>query len=77
MGKYIDGQLFATQPLAATELDGRYSLAPTAVLFADEDGDSQPCFLHSIQFRNYPMSEDEVAALGGPEAEGNPAKGVP
>lgn len=70
MSKYIDGVLFATQPLSATELDGRYSLAPTVVLFGDEDGDSQPACLNSVQVRNYTMDENEIAALGGPDARG-------
>ncbi|HXJ57618.1 MAG TPA: hypothetical protein VNU68_13240 [Verrucomicrobiae bacterium] len=74
MSKYIDGMLFGTQTLSATELDGRYSLGPTAMLFADEDGDSQPVYLNSVQIRNYTMDESKIAALGGPEARGIPVR---
>lgn len=52
--------------------DGRHALLPTAILFADEDGESQPAFINSIQFRNYKLSDEAVAALGGPAAEGIP-----
>jgi len=70
MSKYIDGVLFAIQPLSLTEFDGRYSLASVVALFADEDGDSQPAYLNSVQVRNYTMDESEIAALGSAQASG-------
>ncbi len=72
MAKYIDGVLFAIQELPATELDGRYSLAPTILLFGDENGESQEAFVNSVQLRNYAMNEDEVHVLGSPTAKGIP-----
>jgi hypothetical protein len=77
LNKYIDGQLFAAQGLPAPALDGRHSLGPTSLLFADEDGESQPAYINSIQFRNYTMGEEEIAALGGPDASGIPAHSGP
>ena len=73
LNKYIDGQLFAVQGLPGAELDGRHSLGPTSLLFADEDGESQPAYINSIQFRNYTVEEEEIAALGGPDASGIPS----
>ena len=48
-------------------------MRPSAILFGDDDGESQPAFINSIQFRNYKLSDAGVAALGGPAAEGIPA----
>jgi hypothetical protein len=41
-------------------------------LFADEDGESQLAYVNSVQYRNYKMTDDEVALLGGPSASGIP-----
>jgi hypothetical protein len=62
--KYIDGQLVGTQTLGEG-VDGRWSLDPVALLFADEDGETNPGYVNAIQFRSGVMSEAEVAALGG------------
>jgi hypothetical protein len=72
MEKYIDGSLFAVQQLpdSEAELDGRFSLGPSALLFADEDGESQVAYINSIQVRNYAMDADEIRRLGGPTAQG-------
>jgi len=72
MEKYIDGSLFAVQQLpdSEAELDGRFSLGPSALLFADEDGESQVAYINSIQIRNYAMDADEIRGLGGPTAQG-------
>jgi hypothetical protein len=72
LDKYIDGEHVATQALRYAGLDSRYSLGSTAILFADEDADSQVAYINSIQFRNYRMEADEISALGGPEAAGIP-----
>ena len=72
MSKYIDGKLFATQPLRPAELDGRYSLGPSLILFGDDDGESQPVCLSCVQLRNYTMEEGEVEELGGAQAAGIP-----
>lgn len=79
MEKYIDGSLFAVQPLPESEkdVDGRFSLASSALLFADEDGESQVAYINSIQIRNYAMDVDEIRALGGPTAEGISTNSVP
>ena len=70
ISKYIDGANVSDQ--AGTGLDGRHALGPFAILFADEDNESQPAYVNSIQIRNYKMSNAELAALGGPSVEGIP-----
>ncbi len=72
MEKYIDGVYFGTQELARSDLDGRYSLGSTCLLFADENGESQLAYFNSVQIRNYRMTADEAQALGGPSAAGIP-----
>lgn len=52
--------------------DGRHALLPTAILFADEDGESQPALINSIQFRHYKLPDVAVAALGAPAASAIP-----
>ncbi len=74
MTKYIDGVPFAIQALKDSSLNGRHSLAPTAILFADDDQESQVVYINSVQFRNYKMEDNEIAALGGPAAAGIAAK---
>jgi hypothetical protein len=69
--KYIDGALVGTQSLDG--LDGRWTLDPYALLFGDNDGDHDPTYVNSIQFRNGVLSDAEVLALGGVTS----AAGVP
>ena len=49
-------------------------LWPGAILFADEDAESQVAYINSIQIRNYRMQDDEIAEMGGPGARGNRQK---
>jgi hypothetical protein len=72
ISKFIDGVKVADQARTAPQLDARHSLRPTAFLFQDEDGESQLAYINSIQFRNYKMGDQEIAALGGADAEGIP-----
>jgi hypothetical protein len=69
--KYINGTLAGQQTLGEG-LDARWSLRPTALLFADEDGETNPGYVNSIQFRNGLMTDAEVLALGGVTADGIP-----
>lgn len=70
--KYLNGVLLGTQNLGTGTTDGRWSLDPVALLFADEDGETSPGYVNSIQFRNYTMTDAEVAALGGVTTDGIP-----
>ena len=71
VGKYIDGQLVNTQTLGEG-LDGRWSLDPSALLFADEDGDTAVGYVNSIQFHGRTLSAAEIGALGSATAGGLP-----
>jgi hypothetical protein len=73
IAKYIDGVKAADQTTwSGKGLNGRHALLPTALLLSDEDGESQRCFLNSVQIRNYRMTDAGVAALGGPTPDGVP-----
>ena len=72
ISKFIDGTKAADQARTPSQLNGRHALLPTAILLADEDGESQACYLNSVQIRNYKMSDAGVAALGSPTADGIP-----
>ncbi|HEX5223344.1 MAG TPA: metallophosphoesterase family protein [Verrucomicrobiae bacterium] len=74
--KYIDGVLVGTQDTGFT-LDGRWSLLPTALLFADEDNETRGGFVNSIQIRSEAMLTADIAALGGPSADGIPLPAPP
>jgi hypothetical protein len=71
VGKYIDGALVNSQTLG-DGVDGRWSLDPIALVFADEDGDTAVGYVNSIQFHGRTLSGPEIAALGAPTAEGLP-----
>jgi len=69
--KYLNGALVNTQTLGEGT-DGRWSLGLIALLFADEDGETNPGYVNSIQFRNGAMTDAEVLALGGVTTDGIP-----
>jgi hypothetical protein len=71
--KYIDGTLVGAQVLATPALDGRWSLDPTALLFADNDGETAAGFVNSIQVHDVPLSDTDIFALGKATAAGIPA----
>lgn len=74
ISKYIDGVKVADQTgWDGAGLDGRHGLLPTAILLGDQDGDGKLCYVNSVQVRNYKMRDREIAALGGPTAEGIPS----
>lgn len=65
--KFIDGVKVGEQrPIGAT--DGRFSLHPFALLFADDDGDLRETYVSSVQFSNGRRPDAFLAALGGPSA---------
>lgn len=66
--QYLDGDLAGTINLPNSK-NGRFSLnnnwgIQSSNLFSDDDGETNPLFVSSIQLRNYAMSEDEIRMLG-------------
>jgi hypothetical protein len=69
LSKFIDGIKFQDQ-LRGDTYDGRHALRQVFLLFADENGETQPVYISSLQVRNYKMTDAEVAALGGVTSAG-------
>ena len=58
-------------------VDGRWSIGPVALLFADEDQENAGGVVNSVQLRAEAMTGADIAALGGPTAAGIPLPAPP
>ncbi|MCZ6792632.1 MAG: metallophosphoesterase [Planctomycetota bacterium] len=67
---YVNGEM--VQQNSGLGLDGRFSLGPEILLFADENEENAAGFVDSVQLRDEALSGAEIAALGGPSAAGIP-----
>jgi hypothetical protein len=65
--KFIDGVKVGQQTLN-DGMDGRWALDPSALVFADNDGDVAEAFVSSIQFSNGRRPDAFLESLGGPSA---------
>ncbi len=73
VGKYINGFKHTTTVSGDGDaLDSRFSLPPEFELFSDEDNERTECWISSLQIRQGRMSDDDIAALGGPTPQGIP-----
>ncbi len=71
--KYVDG-IKQDDWTANQGLDNsRRTLLPKAVLFADDSSERRVMYVKSIQIRSGKLTDAEMAALGGPSADGIPA----
>lgn len=66
-----------TDPNTDGGVDMRWSLGPTALLLADDDGEIQPVYVSSIQVRSGRMTDAAIAALGAPTAAKIPIPPTP
>jgi glycerophosphoryl diester phosphodiesterase len=72
--KYINGSFVGKQSISS----GRWSVYNTFaggqdqgfLLFADNDNETAPLFLSSLQLRNYSMNPNEIKLLGGVKSNG-------
>lgn len=72
LDEYLDGEYVATIILENSQ-NGRFCLnnnwgVQSSNFFSDNDGETNPLFVSSIQLRNYAMSKDEIKELGKPKA---------
>ncbi len=75
---YLDGQ--AIGQISLDGIDGRWALESTlntrrTLLFTDNNNQTAPIFINSLQIRDYAMAADEVSALQSPQASGIPNMG--
>lgn len=68
LAKFIDGVKVGNQTSGLSAVDGRFSMDPSALLFADQDGDIADTYVSSVQFSNGRRPDAFIAALGGPSA---------
>ncbi len=64
---YLDGQLQLDGTFQA--VDGRFALDNTLLMFADEDGEDGEIECAELAIWNYPLTDEEVAQLGGFQAD--------
>lgn len=64
--RYVDGDVSTAAPLTLAEagVDSRFSLNGGVLFFSDNDGETAPGFVNSLQLRAGLMTPTEVAALG-------------
>ena len=67
---YLNGT--AVQQISGVTSDGRWSLDPAALLFADENEENNGGYVNSVQLRGNALGAADIAALGGPQAAGIP-----
>lgn len=72
LDQYLDGNYVGTIKLEDSK-NGRFCLnnnwsIQSSNFFSDNDGETNPIFVSSIQLRNYAMSPGEIKALGGPKS---------
>ena len=64
--KFIDGVKVGNQTAGLSGVDGRFSLDPYALVFADNDGDVAEAYVSSVQFSDGRRPDAFIEALGGP-----------
>ena len=78
VAKFINGvKHLDTVTSNGNALDSRFALPPEVFLFGDgDDNERTECWVSAIQIREGRMSDEDIAALGGPEATGIPSATV-
>ena len=57
-------------------IDSRFALPSEIFMFNDgDDNEQSTAYISSLQFRDVALTDEEVAALGGPSASGIPTHG--
>ena len=72
---YIDGTLAGYSPSGTP--GGRFAVWPADTgnpswIFSDEDGETAPGYVNSVQFCDFALTAEQIALLGGPSAAGIP-----
>jgi hypothetical protein len=77
LAKYVNGVKHREDVTGdGANIDGRFSLPSLIYMFNDgDDNEQSTVYVNSVQFREGAMTDEEVAALGGPSVEGPPLTG--
>ena len=75
LAKYIDGiKNYEAITGDRGHVDSAFALSiPSIILFGDSDNEQSDAYISALQIREGKLTDDEVAALGGPDADGIPA----
>jgi hypothetical protein len=68
--KYLNGTNIDVQDLGDNTIDSQFSLGPALLLFTDNDNETAAGYVNSIEILDIPLTDDQMAALGGPTAAG-------
>ena len=76
LSKFIDGRLVGIQSLPEENKE-RWVIpygdqGPQILFLVGSDSEVAPCYLSCVQLRDYAMTKEEIAALGGPSSDGIP-----
>ncbi|MCC6235203.1 MAG: hypothetical protein IT580_21345 [Verrucomicrobiales bacterium] len=76
--KYVNGVKHREDVTGdGANIDGRFSLPSEIFLFNDgDDNEQSTVYVSAVQFREGALTDDEVAALGGPTVDGPPLTGT-
>lgn len=75
--KFVDGTFVGGQGTTGRPIDARFALAPTFLLFTDDNGETAESYVAGVAVVGEAMTFDEVLALGGPTAAGPHVAGAP
>ncbi|GEM_PF-875245 len=78
LAKYING-VKNIDAIGGTRghVDSEFALSvPEIVLFGDSDNENSDAYINAVQVREGRMSDEEIAALGGPDPDGIPAAAI-
>jgi hypothetical protein len=78
LAKYINGVKNLDQITGTRgHVDSEFAMSiPEIILFGDSDNEQSDAFVNAIQVREGRMSDEDVAALGGPDAGGIPSASI-
>jgi hypothetical protein len=68
VAKWINGVKVGYQTGLGGGINGRFTLQPYALLFADEDGETAEAYVSSVQFWNGKLPDPLIASMGAPTA---------
>jgi hypothetical protein len=78
MAKFINGKK-NLQEITGTRahVDSEFAFSiPEIILFGDSDNETSDAYINAFQIREGRMSDEEIEALGGPDAAGIPSASI-
>lgn len=64
---YIDGELVGVKEDG--EINSRWALTQAALLFADNNFETEPGYLNALLYAGHAMTRDEIKSIGGAQSK--------